>query len=389
MRKRERIENNMQLKDVLDKNILSLNERNYQALKEKVSEDKVTWILGAGVSVPAGLPGWNTLLAKMWARLSEIDPGANTRADEDEKAFVKARQDKLNQITNHRKFREKIKNAYMGKDDNIFSGINVLESAEYMWNYIENLISGDLGAEEKKKLQKQILKELVRNSLSIDKESEDLKACLANQAVGKLAKLLKKRKRGTIITYNYDDIAEFCLCEMAGLTEKEVSVVCDCDLEKHDTNKKIHINHPHGALKIVNSKLGKESEEIVLTEDSYYELEREAYRWENSVQANALVETSCVFMGFSGDDYNFRRIIKNIGSKQKETPNKHYIFICINDLIKRICGSDLAKLHEERYLYINIQLINRLYAQYSYWNNQGIIPIWSTYDELPDMIAGL
>lgn len=379
----------MQLKDVLDGNILSLNDRNYWALKQKVDEDKVTWVLGAGISVPAGLPDWNTLLAKMWARLSEIDPGDNARVKIGEDAFTKARQNKLKQIKDYAEFRKKVKDAYEGKGDNIFSEINVLESAEYMWNYIGDLIGSDLDTDERKELQKQVLKELVRNSLSIDKKSEDLKACLTNQAVGNLAELLKEKGRGTIITYNYDDIAEFCLCEMAGLNEKDVSVICDCDLEKHDISKKIFINHPHGALKIVNSKLGKESEDIILTEDSYYELEREAYRWENSVQANALVVTSCVFMGFSGDDYNFRRIIKNIGFKQKKEPSKHYIFICIDNLIKKMCGDDFTKFCEEKYIYTNIQLINRLYAQYSYWNNRGIIPIWSTFEELPQMIANL
>lgn len=380
----------MQLKDVLDKEILSLNEDNFQKLKEMVDKDKATWVLGAGISVPAGLPDWNTLLAKMWARLSEIDPGTSTKAGGDANAFVKARQNKLDQIKNYAGFQKKVKEACEGKGENIFSEINVLESAEYMWNYIGDLIYSDLGADARKELQKQILKELVRDSLSITKNSDELKTCLTDQAAGNLARLLGKKGKGTVITYNYDDIMEFCLSEIAGLDGKDISVICDCDLEKLDIRKKISIHHPHGALKIVDSKLGKESENIILTESSYYELEREAYRWENSVQANALVETSCIFIGFSGDDYNFRRIIKNIGVKRKkEQQSKHYIFICVDKLVTKICGKDLTVIGEERYLYRNIQFFNILYAQYSYWNNHGIIPIWSTYNELPNMIARL
>lgn len=379
----------MQLEEILDNNIIDLNRENYQELKSKVNEDKVTWILGAGVSVPAGLPNWDTLLAKMWARLLEIDPGDNTRANTEETAFVTARQEKLRKITDYSKFRKETKRASMGEGGNIFSGINVLESAEYMWNYIENLISSNLDTDTRRKLQKQVLKELIRDSLSIDMSDKDLKECLADQVVGKLAKLIKKRGKGDVITYNYDDIFEFCLHEMKPSTKNKVSVICDCDSEKHNTNADIHIHHPHGALKIVNSKLGKESENIILTESSYYELEREAYRWENSIQAKALVETSCVFVGFSGDDYNFRRIIKNMGPRKKKERSKHYIFICIDDLIKKICGNDITKLQAEKYLYKNIQLINRLHAQYSYWNNKGIIPIRSTYEELPNMIAEL
>ena len=62
----------MKLEDVLEKDILELNENNLQEFREKYRAGKITWVLGAGVSVPVGLPQWGTLLAKIWARLSEM-----------------------------------------------------------------------------------------------------------------------------------------------------------------------------------------------------------------------------------------------------------------------------------------------------------------------------
>lgn len=377
----------MKLENILEDKIIALNQKNFLLLKDKMITGKTTWVLGAGISVPAGLPQWGTLLSKMWARLYEITP----RVDNDiiDKAFLEAHLEKLNSIKEPSEFRGKVNAAYKGEYQNLILGINLLESAEYMWNYIDDLIGNRMVGESKKKLKGRILKALIRESLSINMTKEELIKCLKNQAMGYLVELLKEQKKGRIITYNYDNILEMCFQEMAKLTEKEVSVVCDCDLEKEDKEQKINIHHPHGALKIVDTVIGKESENIILTESSYYEMERKAYNWENSVQAKALVESSCIFMGFSGEDYNFRRIIKNIDFKPEEDEPKHFIFICLDDLIKNVYGDEWINCQEERFLYEGIQVINRLYAQYSYWRRHGVIPIWSTFDELPEMVNQL
>lgn len=372
----------MKLKDYLNDKILDSNEASLNALKSIVKTGNVTWILGAGISVPAGLPKWKDLLTKMWTRLSEIEP----RGDRKDNAYMLARRGKLNQINDYSKFRSKAKNAYDGKGKNIFKDINVLESAEYMWNYIDDLIGDNVESVIKLKLKKQILKAILRESLSTDITSKELAVNLENETIGVLVKIIAAQKCGKIITYNFDNILEMCFQEIAHLTKDKISVVCDCDMDKSDKEGKINIHHPHGVLKVIETDMGKESENIVLTESSYYEMERKAYNWENSVQAKALVETSCIFIGFSGDDYNFRRIIKNIGFNPEREKPAHYIFICLDNLIGNIYGEDPTKYNSEEFLYENLQLINRLYAQYSYWENHGIIPVWTTFEELPVML---
>ena len=140
-------------------------------------------------------------------------------------------------------------------------------------------------------------------------------------------------------------------------------------------------------------------------------MEQKAYSWQNSVQAKALMDTSCAFIGFSGDDYNFRRIIKNVDCACKP---RHYIFFCLNDLFHELYQEEVDKRYEEEllmsaaggdsevkkdeirrelledknFVYENIQLIDRLFAQYHYWRRHGIIPIWTTFDELPELIHG-
>ncbi len=85
---------------------------------------------------------------------------------------------------------------------------------------------------------------------------------------------------------------EFCLEKIGHFTPDQVAAICDRDLEKADDGEKINIHHPHGGLKVFDTVMEKESENMILTESSYYEMEQQAYNWENSVQAKALVETS-------------------------------------------------------------------------------------------------
>ena len=379
----------MRLENVLDQSIRELNEKNLQDLDKKAESGKITWVLGAGVSAPAGLPQWKMLLAKIWARLSEMGYEIDTddlnkesaHERSDKSTFSMAYEANVNSIRNVEGYRKKVKDAYGGGYKQILSQTNVLESAEYMWNYIGDFTGNN------ENLQMQMLKSLIRGSLSIDLGEEELKKRLLGQAVEVLSKRLAHNKKETVITYNYDNILEFCLQKIEGLGEADVRVLCDIDEDKAPDENKVNIHHPHGVVKVMECDLGRDSKKIILTESSYYEMERYVYIWENSVQAKALAETSCIFVGFSGEDYNFRRIIKHSGPRSSDETAKHYIFFCIDDLVKDICGEDVTKLQEEEFIYERLQLINMLYMRYSYWKRHGIIPIWSTFDELPEMIA--
>ncbi len=146
---------------------------------------------------------------------------------------------------------------------------------------------------------------------------------------------------------------------VAGLEEKEVWIGCDnC---RYPGNQKIRVYHPHGKIHLFSEWKPRESDNIVLTESSYYSMESKVYNWANSIQAKALAEKSCVFVGFSGADYNFRRIIKNCHELKDGEEARHYIFIGINSLVKKIFANALKKSMKYR----GKQIQTRYFERYS------------------------
>jgi len=401
-------------KEILGEDIWKFNLENYEQLKKEIENGSVTWVLGAGISVPAGLPNWEKLLAKMWARLSLFEKhNKSSNQNSGDKAFEEAKKKKRACHPNYPIYRKKMDIAFQGEYKEIFEGENMLATAEYMWAYIDLLLLGNEAEKGRGILKMRILKALLQDALYVSFQEDELKNILSKQAVGNLAVLLKKQGAGTVITYNYDDLLEFCLDKIAGASAEEVKVICNYDDEKAGERGKINIHHLHGALRLTKNKFSHESEKIILTEYSYYELEQKAYIWENSVQAKGLTDAKCVFMGFSGDDDHFRRIIKNM---EENRSCRHYIFLCLNDLFDKVYKKEVdmryqeyrdslgnpAWTHEEieeetdrirsevlasdEFVYEWLQLINKIYAQYHYWRKHGIIPIWTTFAELPEMI---
>ncbi len=43
-------------------------------------------------------------------------------------------------------------------------------------------------------------------------------------------------------------------------------------------------------------------------------------------------------------------------------------------------------LHDESMIYERMLIVKKLYAQYLYWERYNIIPIWTTREELPQMV---
>ena len=172
--------------------------------------------------------------------------------------------------------------ACLENDAGIFDDVNVLESAEYMWNYVKSFFPAKQ-EEEQESLAEAVLDSLIKKTLSINLQQEKLREEFQNQALEKIALILKEYK-GTVITYNYDNLLEFCLAQIAGVPAEDIKVYCDRDEDFRSDPEKINIYHPHGKLNVVEEENGKESEFTVLTESSYYDLEQQLYNWQNSVQ---------------------------------------------------------------------------------------------------------
>lgn len=81
----------------------------------------------------------------------------------------------------------------------------------------------------------------------------------------------------------------------------------------------------HGRIPVFNCEKETMSKEVILTESDYYKEERINYSWTNTIQSYVLGRANVIFIGFSGTDYNFRRLLKYI-RRDRSNAHKRYIF---------------------------------------------------------------
>lgn len=403
------------LREILGEDMDDLNNGYLKELKGRLEADDLTWILGAGISVPAGLPQWDELLMNMWGLLTEINKKGPKEEEKEQREVFERTYDKLmTQLYKEPEYKEKYLEKYhgdmYGRAGQYLKDVNVLEAAEYLWNIIKDQNADHGMANANMLILKVLIKEALRirmekgkDTLPDESRKEELKGKLENECVGIIAKILKQRGKGHAIVYNYDDLLEFCLEEIAGAEKKDVWI--GCDNHRHPGTQPIHVYHPHGKICMFSNWEPKESDAIVLAESSYYSMESKVYTWANSIQAKAFAEKTCVFVGFSGNDYNFRRIIKNCDKVKKREKGNHYIFIAVDSMVDRFLGAAVKQKQDEgvsmkddalravlldpAFIFERVQMLNLCYAQTRYWGTYGIVPIWTTYRELPEMIKSL
>lgn len=407
----------LKIKQILGEEIAGINDEHLVKLKERVENDHVTWVIGAGVSKSAGVPLWSECLLKMWAQILLLE---KEKKEDTKSEFQKALDKLKTSMAEPEEFLEKVNRTMKGDNSiGILSGVNTLEAAEYIQNFMTEILMDNSYYSDK--LRDMEYADLVRNALKPDKKPDEIFLKLKNEVIGLLAKYFVQKiydnKKIEVISYNFDDLLEFAL-------EKEGLNKSDCHIKNPGTKNiiecetGIHIYHPHGTVSVLPTKFSKESEGLVLAEDSYERLERKAYLWENSIQAKALQSTSCIFLGFSGEDYNFRRIIKNMERGKERQQIKHYLFMSIESLVKRMFKNEIDRellgnkarteeerkkylesigkveydkaleklLNNSRMIYEKMLIIKKLEAQKMYWNSYNIIPIWTTRNELPQMV---
>lgn len=412
----------LKIEELLGKNISEYNSQYLNDLKKRVQENKTSWILGAGISKSIGLPLWGECLLSMWGRILLLE-----KVNNDSNAYHRTLIDLKKEICGNSTFLEKVNEIVNGSQTTqILNGVNTLEAAEYIKNFVKETIpkKNDTTTDFIQESFQMGYFSLIKDSFQLNKSADEIYSKMKGQVIDILAtyftKLANDKKKVTVITYNFDDLLEFAL-EKSGLN------AFDCHVKNPGTSKVleaetgVHIYHPHGTLSVVPNSFSEESYKLVLAESDYEDLESKSYIWQNSIQAKSLHNSSCVFIGFSGEDYNFRRILKNMENGDACQNNKHYMFISIESFVKRLFKTqiekqllgDIPRTEKEREEFLNniskadfdgalktilssqdmiyerTLMIKRLYAQYLYWKNRNIIPIWVTRDELPIMLNQL
>ena len=144
-----------------------------------------------------------------------------------------------------------------------------------------------------------------------------------------------------------------------------------------------------------------ESGPLILSEDSYYFLEQEeAYNWSGSIQSSFLNTYNCLFIGFSARDYNFRRILRQLGKDDStyreqslDKHPRHYLFLSIRKVVESVYDNVIKDCEKctvsDKEFKIKLLVQRILKCMELYWNRFGITPIWITTAELPNKLVQL
>ena len=356
-------------------------------VREAVQKNRATLILGAGSSASAGIPGWDSLLSQILGYAMQYsalkkEPGAGVRPLEEvwlEQELI------LNNL-------------------NVFLSSNYLEAGQYMKQLLEST-DPKLAEEhiktiiaciiEQAKTPEQFLSEKAPERRAEELDEKCLRRLAETETLPAVAYLLKKTRRA--ITYDYHTLIQDYLIDVFQVKDYEI-VTHPGYWNDYDEPDKIQVFHVHGFIphreKMNCQAYPKEAEKLILSEDSYKTMEQvEEYNWANSVQSYYLNRDHCIFIGFSGDDYNFRRMIRQIGC----APNRpeHYLFFAADKLIRNLfqtvydyrkkTGTGLEEIYRDALCLID----NILKRKQEYWEGYNIIPIWTTVEKIPQQLISL
>lgn len=400
----------MKVQEILFEEVQAFNKEKLEKLKKGLSK-KGDWAfcLGAGVSISMGLPNWYGLIAKMTAQILEIESGKDGRLvesdDPERTAYYKGVERIYESIENcpdNKVFWKKMTDALDGENKNAFSAFNVLESAEYIRVFLKNIITNQYSPKDIEGhiawQMNHLIKETYPKNIQIKEDDPAIK----NTALGAIANLMKERIHNAI-TYNYDNLLEECLREVCGCEDKKIHSLTkeNAPRDLNDKEGGWNIYHVHGRIPVVDHRGEEESESVVFTESDYYQEEHMSYSWTNIIQSYMIERANLIFVGFSGADYNFRRIMKFV-DKERLKPER-YIFFSVDDIVnavfqealagttgeprKKQLNSCIQKMNDKttlEYCYEKLLINNLVYAQGMYWKEHGLNVIWTSHEELPD-----
>jgi hypothetical protein len=243
-------------------------------LNEAYNSKKLVLVLGSGVSIGCGLPSWDGLLEKLKSKINV------SRNDTENSELI------IN----------KLYLKYLNRSNLIFARNLYHHSSSGLENdecvvfekFVRCALYKGIGSKYTK-----LLEEIVR--LSSDDEGEKLLDC--------------------IITYNYDDILEYCLEEN---NQKNYSSVYYSEIEEPGT---IPIYHVHGFLPRKGNLT--DNNRIILSEEAYHVLYNNNDSWNNKIQSNKFCNNKCLLLGVSLKDPNLRRLLDY--AKKKNNKKFHNI----------------------------------------------------------------
>lgn len=230
---------------------------------------KLTLVCGAGISIGAKIPPWNTLLDRLLdAMLKRLVAGNSD---------MTAARSELKGIR---------------ENSSLIAG-----------RYLKNVLKGDFQEE-------------VRKALYKDSDQN----CAAIDAIVELARPKRgKAHLDSIISFNFDDLLERNF-RSASIEHKPIF-----SEGSRSNSTELPIFHVHGYLP-ETGKLSKNSP-IVFSEDSYHDQFVDPFSWSNLTQLNKFTQNTCLFVGLSMTDPNLRRLLDVAIRRDGGDGARHYAIL--------------------------------------------------------------
>lgn len=256
--------------DAFEHDWKELREVLLQSAQVEFRENKCSFFLGAGVSMDAGGPSWETLLRKIMCRFKKFGK---------QKDFDRV----------------------------------------YEWCGMSPIILGRYAASNNKVLQdvSEYLRRYVLYRGVNEDDSELIKAiCEAVEGSGNDERIVASGKVDSIITYNYDDLVE------SALGHRGINVARIYQKSRNYRNE-FPVYHVHG---LIPREINGIIPTPILGEKEYHQMYKESYHWSNVEQLHALDRNTCFFIGLSMTDPNLRRLL-DISRSGGDNDCRHYAFL--------------------------------------------------------------
>jgi hypothetical protein len=264
-----------------------------EALSQELHAGRLSLVCGAGVSIGAGIPLWNSLLLKLL-----------------ESMMVK-----------------------ISEDHSIF--LSNSDANEFQKRYGPSALV--LGKYLKTNLGNDFLPQL-RDALYSDNPT----TCDIIDAIVELSRPQRDGKPiDSILTFNFDGMIEENL-EKHSIRHKAIFTE-----GMRNAPNELPVYHVHGYLPR-KGRIKKDAE-IVFSEDAYHSQFTEPFSWSNLIQLNKLNQNTCLFVGLSLTDPNLRRLLDVSNRKNPSRILSHYIIKKVPNLVSSSDKvDDLAFLLEEQ-----------------------------------------
>jgi NAD-dependent SIR2 family protein deacetylase len=306
--------------------------------------------LGAGISVPYGLPDWNTLLQKLLLTTLDHEDGSDCDADALARLYTA-----------------------------VFSP-NPLIAARYLANYYRKRNGEPLAFES-----------AIRNALYADLR-KDADAQLLTEVRMLAVATNRNPNLNAIITYNFDDLLERCLRSSGVAFRFQPVFTVGINPDRNE----LPIYHVHGYLPAEEPLTRSHS--IAFSDDQYHEQYQDVYRWSNMVQINKFKENTCLFVGTSFTDPNLRRLLdiarlhRGSNAPAHFLVRKHYDSAMLESQLRKVLGETPASFDEVhiRELDGTVQQLRQIAEKFEEEDARslGVETLWiDRYEEIPSILT--